>query len=101
MKKSLVMAAAVTVIAGAVAYAAEKPPQDKGREVMVFKMGIMELKFQHWKHQSLVKNDCQACHKRGIGVIDDWGKETAHRVCIPCHDLENKGPVQCHDCHGK
>ena len=74
-------------------------PQNRGREVIDLKMGIMILPFQHWKHQATTHNDCFSCHKTRIGKIDGWGKEFAHKTCIPCHDLENKGPVQCHECH--
>ncbi len=83
--------------------AAEKKeaPKDRGREMINLKMGTMVLPFNHWKHQSDLSNDCFNCHKTKIGVIDGWSKDVAHKVCIPCHDLENKGPVQCHECHRK
>ena len=35
------------------------------------------------------------------GKIAGWGKESAHTICIPCHDLDDKGPVECHQCHKK
>ena len=74
---------------------------DRGPEVINLRMGNMDLKFQHWQHQTSVRNDCFNCHKTRIGQIDNWGEESAHKICIPCHDLENKGPVLCRECHNK
>jgi predicted CXXCH cytochrome family protein len=94
------LVAGLVVLSGYVTVALADAPKDLGRDVIVLKMGVMELRFQHWKHQARTKGDCFSCHKTRIGVIDGWGKDTAHKICIPCHDLENKGPVQCHECHG-
>lgn len=106
MKRSLfaiVTLAFAMILTSNLTFAVEKkdPPKDRGREIIMLKMGVMELRFQHWKHQTNVHNDCFNCHKTKIGVIDGWSKDVAHKVCIPCHDLENKGPVQCHECHKK
>jgi hypothetical protein len=76
-------------------------PQNKGPEVIKLKMGDMVLPFQHWKHQKSAKYECFHCHNTKIGKIDGWGKDTAHNVCIPCHELEDKGPVTCRQCHTK
>jgi hypothetical protein len=76
-------------------------PKDLGPEVINLKMGTMNLPFQHWKHQTSLHKECYNCHKTKIGQIDGWGKEVAHKICIPCHDLENKGPVLCQECHKK
>jgi hypothetical protein len=101
MKKRIILVISSLILSGYVATAIADSPKDRGRDVIDMKMGIMDLKFHHWKHQSLAHDDCYACHKTKIGVIDGWGKDVAHKTCIPCHDLENKGPVQCHECHGK
>ena len=76
-------------------------PDNRGPEVIRLKMGEMELPFKHWTHQKEVKNECYHCHNTKIGKIDGWGKETAHTICIPCHELEGKGPVSCRQCHTK
>jgi predicted CXXCH cytochrome family protein len=76
-------------------------PKDRGPEVINLKMKGMVMPFKHWKHQKEAKSDCRDCHSRKIGKIEGWGEDTAHKVCIPCHDLEEKGPVLCHQCHDK
>jgi hypothetical protein len=76
-------------------------PKNKGPEIIRLKMGDLELPFKHWKHQTNLNNECYHCHSTKIGKIDGWGKEAAHRVCIACHDLDDKGPVTCHQCHDK
>ena len=106
MKRLLSLIVALTfalTLSSTITIAAEKKdaPKDRGREFINLKMGVVELRFQHWKHQTNVHNDCFNCHKTKIGVIDGWSKDVAHKICIPCHDLENKGPVQCHECHKK
>ena len=70
-------------------------------DVINFKMGAMTLAFQHKKHLTALNNECFHCHKTENGKIDDWGKETAHTICIPCHDLYEKGPTECKGCHKK
>jgi predicted CXXCH cytochrome family protein len=76
-------------------------PKNPGPEVINFKMGVLILPFQHWKHQKLAKDDCLQCHDRTGEKIKGWGEATAHKICIPCHDLDSKGPVLCHECHEK
>jgi len=75
--------------------------KNPGPEVLNFKMGILQMPFQHWKHQKLAKDDCLHCHDRKGAKIKGWGEEVAHKICIPCHDLDEKGPVLCHQCHPK
>jgi hypothetical protein len=101
MKKITLFLAGLFIVSGSFTTVLAEQPKDRGREIINLKMGVMELRFQHWKHQTDVHNDCFNCHKTKIGVIDGWNKDVAHKVCIPCHDLENKGPVQCHECHKK
>ncbi len=76
-------------------------PQGAGPEVIHMKMGAVQLPFQHWKHQVNNGSECFHCHKADGGKIKGWGKETAHELCIPCHDLNDKGPVECKQCHKK
>lgn len=70
-----------------------------GPEVIDMKMGEVQLKFLHWKHQASNNNECINCHKSEGGKIEGWGKEAAHTLCIPCHDMNEKGPVECKQCH--
>jgi predicted CXXCH cytochrome family protein len=101
MIKQLVLMLVLLSIAAVSSAAVAETPKDKGREVIKLKMGDMELPFKHWKHQKSVNGECFHCHNTKIGKIDNWGKDTAHKVCIACHELEDKGPVTCRQCHGK
>lgn len=76
-------------------------PKKPGPEKISFKMGAISLEFQHKKHTESLRGECFHCHKSENGKIDGWGKETAHTLCIPCHDINDKGPVECNQCHGK
>lgn len=99
MKRVALMLALLSIFGGAATVLAD-PPKNSGPEVINFKMGVMVLPFQHRKHQTNLNNECFHCHgKKGPGKIDGWGKESAHTICIPCHDLEEKGPVECKQCH--
>lgn len=82
------------------ASAKAEEPAKLGAESIILKMGTNNLTFTHRKHQKKTNNECWHCHKTENGKIDGWGKETAHNLCIPCHDLEDKGPVECKQCHG-
>ena len=73
-------------------------------DVMTFpaaKMG--EVKFEHKKHQELLKKNCKTCHVKKIGKIEGFGKDVAHKLCIDCHKTKSngKGPVTCKACHKK
>lgn len=84
----------------AVSFAAT--PENVGPEIIQMKMGVMVLPFAHRQHQLMLNNECFQCHpKETHGKIENWGKETAHKICISCHDLEEKGPVECKQCHKK
>jgi predicted CXXCH cytochrome family protein len=100
MKRCVLVLVALSVTAISSAALAETP-KNGGREVIKLKMGELELPFQHWKHQNKLNNECFQCHATKIGKIDGWGKETAHTLCISCHELEEKGPVSCQQCHTK
>ena len=101
MVKQFILVLGILSITTVASAALTETPKDKGREVIKLKMGDMELPFQHWKHQKNANNECFHCHNTSIGKIDGWGKDTAHRICIPCHELEDKGPVTCRECHPK
>lgn len=72
-----------------------------GPKTIEFKMGAKTIAFTHHKHQKLTKNNCWECHDKTNGKIPNWGEATAHKLCIPCHDLNEKGPVMCKGCHKK
>jgi hypothetical protein len=77
-------------------------PKNVGPEIINLKMGVMVLPFSHRKHQTFLNSECFHCHpKKTGGKIESWNKETAHQICISCHDLEEKGPVECKQCHKK
>ena len=76
-------------------------PVKSGPEIISLKMGANNLTFKHRVHQKNLNNECWNCHKTENGKIDNWSKDTAHTLCIPCHDLEGKGPVECKQCHGE
>jgi len=102
MKKRLLpLVIAVLSVYGVASNVMAEAPAGTGPEVINLKMGVMVLPFSHGKHARELKNDCLHCHTKKIGKIEGWGKDTAHRICIPCHDLEEKGPVECHQCHPK
>ena len=100
--KRIVLLIAVLSFSGVAALRAAEAPKNSGPEVITFKMGVLLLPFQHWNHQKHLNNECYHCHgKSTTGKIPGWGKESAHTICIPCHDLDDKGPVECHQCHKK
>ena len=75
-------------------------PAHSGPEVIKLKMGDLMLPFKHWAHQKFLEKQCSPCHVSKIGKIENWGKETAHALCITCHESRHKGPVECKQCHG-
>lgn len=95
----VVLCAAVLLLPAALLFAAT--PENIGPKTIDFKMGTKTIVFTHRKHQQLVKNNCWECHDKKNGKIANWGEATAHKLCIPCHDLNEKGPVVCKGCHKK
>lgn len=89
----------VTIGLSFVVFAAEVP-DNIGPEVIKLKMGDKTLDFHHRKHQKRNSNECFHCHKPQEWKIKKWDKEVAHEICIACHDLNDKGPVECKECHG-
>ena len=76
-------------------------PENRGPQIIKLKMGKQTIEFSHHKHQKATKDQCWECHDKKTGKIDNWSETTAHRLCIPCHDLNEKGPVNCKGCHKK
>ena len=76
-------------------------PENSGPKIITLKMGEKTIKFTHHKHQKVTNNNCWECHDKKNGKIDNWNEATAHKLCIPCHDLNEKGPVNCKYCHKK
>lgn len=76
-------------------------PENPGPKIIKLKMGKEIIEFTHHKHQKATKNQCWECHDKTNGKISNWSEATAHRLCIPCHDLNEKGPVSCKGCHPK
>lgn len=102
MMKKVVLMVALMSMSGISAPVFADPPKSVGPEVINLKMGIMVLPFPHRKHQAQLNNECFHCHsKNSPGKIEGWGQDAAHKICISCHDLEGKGPVECKQCHNK
>lgn len=98
---ALLLAIMLQAASGLFTAALADTPKNIGPEVINLKMGVMILPFQHRKHQINQNNECFHCHKADKWRIEGWGKEVAHQICISCHDLNEKGPVECHQCHKK
>jgi predicted CXXCH cytochrome family protein len=58
------------------------------------------ITFNHKKHQEALK-DCKACHEKGPGKIEGFGKDVAHKLCKGCHETKKAGPTKCGECHKK
>lgn len=100
--KQLALLMALVFVTGISSTFAADAPKDRGPEVIQFKMGVMTLPFPHRKHQEQLNGECYHCHgKSSSWKIANWGKEAAHTICIACHDLEERGPVECRQCHKK
>jgi len=95
---TLLVASSMVIGTSSNIFAVETPP-NAGPAVIELKMGNMRLPFQHLKHQKLNNNECFHCHKPQDRKIKGWAKEVAHQSCISCHDLNDKGPVECKACH--
>lgn len=98
MKKIILLTIMLTAIPMYTTVFAEAV-KGSGPDVINLKTGAVQLPFQHWKHQILNGSECSHCHKADGGKIEGWGKEAAHGLCIPCHDMNDKGPVECKQCH--
>ncbi|RNC70666.1 MAG: cytochrome C [Desulfuromonadales bacterium] len=89
--KKLIAVAAFTLLAAGAALAADTMS-------LPAKNGNVE--FNHKKHQQLV-GDCKACHEKGPGKIEGFGKDWAHKNCKGCHEQKGAGPTKCGECHKK
>lgn len=99
-KKSISLSAVfITLMLTSSALAANT--EDIGPEIIKLKMGKKAIDFRHRKHQKATKNQCWECHDKKNGKIENWNEAKAHKICIPCHDLNEKGPVNCKGCHKK
>jgi len=70
-------------------------------DVINLKNGVT---FSHLSHQTEKIGLCSACHVETSGTpgkIPGFGKEWAHKSCIECHDIFEKGPTTCKGCHAK
>jgi hypothetical protein len=72
-----------------------------GEDILKLKRGVV---FNHIGHQTEKVGLCSACHVETEGTpgkIPGFGKEWAHKTCIECHDIFEKGPTKCDGCHTK
>jgi hypothetical protein len=95
MKRVLVVAA---MLAASVVSAEEI------RDRMEFHNDNGVVVFYHNNHANEVKGECKVCHGKAPGRIEGFGKEYAHKNCIPCHDGHDgmpEGPTRCEGCHKK
>lgn len=100
MRLTISLFAAFVMIVGVpLAILAVETPPNAGPDMIKLKMGDKTLNFQHKKHQDSTNNECFHCHKPQEWKIKKWDKEVAHQICISCHDLNDKGPVECKGCH--
>ena len=65
-------------------------------DIVEFKNGVV---FNHLSHKTDKAGLCSACHEGEPGKIPGFGKEWAHKNCIECHDIFEKGPTKCDGCH--
>jgi predicted CXXCH cytochrome family protein len=98
---SLPVLAAVFLFAAELPAAQPTAQPTAGPSVIKLKMGGKTFNFTHHKHQLIPGSKCWECHDKKNGKIENWGEATAHKLCIPCHDLNEKGPISCKGCHKK
>lgn len=70
-------------------------------DIIMLKKGVA---FNHLGHMTDKVGLCSACHVETEGTpgkIPGLGKEWAHKTCVECHDIFEKGPVKCDGCHKK
>ncbi len=96
VRSSLVLGVSVLLFASA-GFAGEGP------DVITLPASKGVIAFPHWKHQTLLKDDCSKCHPGDPGKITELGKEWGHKTCRGCHQNETidskKGPTVCFGCH--
>jgi cytochrome c553 len=89
--KKLIVAVALTMLSAGAAMAAD---------TITFAAKNGDVSFNHKKHQESLK-DCKACHEKGLGKIEGFGKDWAHKSCKGCHVAKSAGPTKCAECHKK
>lgn len=89
--KRLIATLALTLLAAGTALAAD---------TLTFPARNGNITFPHKMHQETLKN-CKACHEKGPGKIEGFGKDFAHKTCKGCHEQMKKGPTRCGECHKK
>jgi hypothetical protein len=67
-------------------------------DTMTFPASMGTVTFPHKMHQQMLKN-CKACHEKGPGKIEGFGKDWAHTTCKGCHAEKGQGPTKCTGCH--
>jgi len=90
MKNAIAAAVLVMFSAGAVMAA----------DTITFTAKNGTVSFNHKMHQETLK-DCKACHAKGPGKIEGFGKDWAHKNCKGCHADKGAGPTKCNECHKK
>ena len=68
-------------------------------DVITMKAKNGNVTFDHKKHQAY--GECKACHEKGPGKIEGFGKDSAHKMCKGCHEEKKAGPTKCGECHKK
>ncbi len=91
--KKIIAAVALAIFCAGAALAA-------GPETITLPAKMGNVTFNHKKHQEMLK-DCKACHEKGPGKIEGFGKDMAHKTCKGCHTEKGQGPTKCGDCHKK
>jgi predicted CXXCH cytochrome family protein len=73
------------------------------KDPMEFPASNGKVTFGHANHVGEVQGDCGRCHEGTPGKIKGFGKDVAHRICLPCHEGAGLFPGQpvCNDCHNK
>ena len=100
MMKSTLSIILLLSLIGVTASVFAEIPMEAGPKIIEFKMGDLVLHFKHWHHQKSLDNKCSLCHTTyKSGKIENWNKETAHALCISCHETRKKGPTDCQRCH--
>jgi hypothetical protein len=51
----------------------------------------------HAQHAAMI--DCGTCHGEGPPGAIEFDRESAHALCIGCHQERGAGPVKCAECH--
>lgn len=104
MKKSLILALALALVAGITVVGNVVAEQDKGPAEITLETDKAKkpATFPHEKHQASM--ECATCHEDSNFPADKkWTKENGHALCKDCHTKMNKegknAPTKCNGCH--